>query len=342
MHKRETHKRGHKGHYREIKGEIYAWKKKKRNGMHSKNKGDGGMDAVATANGSPAPNIAPQQQGKDAKEAATAKAARESEHSLAGEAGKQVRKKNRKRKNKFAATGEDAEAGGKGGAGQTDTLDQPDGECSRKKLKLHHKQDADRGRGGKKGSDKRHATADVHISASARKEENKPKGMGNVATAVSAKRIGQGWKGAGGGGARVKDLARGRGSRETGPQEVKAMESKAKERSEDLEEQKEAATQPTFPFQHMSSLACSRSKLTPLQAKLAAKLQGAHFRMLNEQLYTTPSSSAVVYIHICIYMYILHICIYLCILHICIYMYIVYDTLVFCRGTHSQKYYDNM
>jgi hypothetical protein len=47
-----------------------------------------------------------------------------------------------------------------------------------------------------------------------------------------------------------------------------------------------------FPFKSMGQVASNR-KLTPLQAKLAAKLQGAHFRMLNEELYTTPSSSAV-------------------------------------------------
>jgi hypothetical protein len=271
-------------------------KKKKGNGKHSKNKGGGGVDAAAAANGSPAPKIAKQQQGKDAKEAVTAKAARESAHSLtgeAGEAGKQGRKKKRKRKNKFAGTGEDAEAGGKGGAGQADTRDQPEGECSRKKLKLQHRQDADSGRGGKNGCDNSLATADVHISASTRKEEKKPKGMGNMATAVGAERVGQGVKGVGGGGARVKDLARGR---ETRTKKLQAMESKAKGRSKDWEEKKEVATQPNFPFQHMSSLASNRSKLTPLQAKLAAKLQGAHFRMLNEQLYTTPSSSAVAHI----------------------------------------------
>ena len=273
-----------------------AKKKMKGNGKHRKNKGDGGEDAVAAANGSSAPKIALQQQEKDAKEAVTAKSARESEHSLtgeAGEAGRQVRKKKRKRKNKFAATGEDAESCGKGGAGQADTRDQPEGECSRKKLKLQHRQDADGGRGGKNGSDNRLTTADVHISASTRKEEKKPKGMGNVATAVGAERVGKGVKGVGGGGARVEDLARGR---ETGTKELQKMEPKAKGRSKDWEEKKEAATQPNFPFQHMSSLASNRSKLTPLQAKLAAKLQGAHFRMLNEQLYTTPSSSAVAHI----------------------------------------------
>jgi hypothetical protein len=39
--------------------------------------------------------------------------------------------------------------------------------------------------------------------------------------------------------------------------------------------------------------AAKNRRLTPLQAKLAAKLEAAHFRMLNEELYTTPSSAAV-------------------------------------------------
>jgi hypothetical protein len=47
-----------------------------------------------------------------------------------------------------------------------------------------------------------------------------------------------------------------------------------------------------FPFKDMGAVAKNR-RLTPLQAKLAAKLEAAHFRMLNEELYTTPSSAAV-------------------------------------------------
>lgn len=34
-------------------------------------------------------------------------------------------------------------------------------------------------------------------------------------------------------------------------------------------------------------------RMSPLQVKMAKKLQGAHFRMLNEELYTTPSTAAV-------------------------------------------------
>ena len=47
-----------------------------------------------------------------------------------------------------------------------------------------------------------------------------------------------------------------------------------------------------FPFKDMGAVAMDR-RLTPLQAKYAKQLQGAHFRMLNEELYTTPSSAAV-------------------------------------------------
>lgn len=47
-----------------------------------------------------------------------------------------------------------------------------------------------------------------------------------------------------------------------------------------------------FPFKDMGAVAKNR-RLTPLQAKLAGKLEAAHFRMLNEELYTTPSSAAV-------------------------------------------------
>ena len=46
-----------------------------------------------------------------------------------------------------------------------------------------------------------------------------------------------------------------------------------------------------FPFKGAGAVAANR-RLTPLQAKLAKKLQGAHFRMLNEELYTTPSAAA--------------------------------------------------
>lgn len=82
---------------------------------------------------------------------------------------------------------------------------------------------------------------------------------------------------------------------------TKSQGARAREKEKTAEEEKNQDTHEgeqdvdvdaKFPLKNMAPVGSNR-RLTPLQAKLAAKLQGAHFRMLNEELYTTPSSSAV-------------------------------------------------